>query len=323
MGTAAGRVIAGSSCHDVGAMLRRTPVAQRFAIAVLLVLSGSCTGSSDLAGSGTTELGGVTGGEASETGATGTTTAAESSTGDAVLEPFSFFVTSLRLMQELSGNPLGFGGDLRFGETGAGAGLRGADAICTAIAERSMPGSATKQWRAFLSIAADESGQPVHAIDRIGQGPWYDRLGRVLANTKAELLHDRPQAADPAIRDDLPNEDGIPNSTPDPTQPEQDNHHTITGSDTQGRLFDDMSTCLDWTSALGDPSTEGRPRMGLTFPRMGGPVTPESTNWISALPETGCAPGVNLLPSPPPGPEDVDIGNGGGYGAIYCFALSP
>ncbi|MBK7825619.1 MAG: hypothetical protein IPO88_24850 [Nannocystis sp.] len=226
-------------------------------------------------------------------------------------------------MKALSGSPLGFGGDLRFGEEGPGAGLRGADKICAAVAEMSMPGSASKQWRAFLSVASDADGKPVNAIDRIGEGPWYDRLGRLLAANRADLLHDRPEGADPAIQNDLPNEDGVPNMQPEPTLPEEDNHHAMTGSDPQGLLFDANATCLDWTSAKGDRATEGRPRVGLTFPRQGGPVTSMSTNWISALIESGCAPGVTLMPTPPPGPDVVDVGSGGGYGGIYCFALSP
>ncbi len=185
-----------------------------------------------------------------------------------------------------------------------------------------MPGSAAKQWRAFLSAAAGEDGAPVHAIDRIGEGPWYDRLGRVVAQQKADLLHDRPLGADPAIVDDLPNESGIPNKQPDPNLPEEDNHHALTGSDAQGRLFGANATCLDWTSALGDRDLEGRPRIGLTFPRMGG-MDSMSRNWISALIEAGCAPGVTLVPTPPPGPDVVDVGSGGGYGQIYCFALTP
>src|SRR5688500_15900743 len=95
-------------------------------------------------------------------------------------EHFSFFVTSLRAMQELSGNEDGFGGDLRFGETGEGAGLRGADKICAATAERSMPGNG-KTWRAFLSTTGGEGGEQVDAIDRVGDGPWYDRIGRLVA----------------------------------------------------------------------------------------------------------------------------------------------
>ena len=290
-------------------------------------------------GAGTEGVGGSTGAEttgAETTGATGGTdpgssggassgeeiTSGGSSSGGPALEKISFFVTSLKAMQALSGNQLGFGGDLRFGETGPGAGLRGADKICATIAEMSMPGSAAKQWRAFLSAAAGEDGAPVHAIDRIGEGPWYDRLGRLVAQQKADLLHDRPLGADPAIVDDLPNESGIPNKQPDPNLPEEDNHHALTGSDAQGRLFGANATCLDWTSALGDRDLEGRPRIGLTFPRMGG-MDSMSRNWISALIEAGCAPGVTLVPTPPPGPDVVDVGSGGGYGQIYCFALTP
>ena len=253
----------------------------------------------------------------------GANSSSDSSSGAPELEKFSFFLTSLKAMKALSGSPLGFGGDLRFGEEGPGAGLRGADKICAAVAEMSMPGSASKQWRAFLSVASDADGKPVNAIDRIGEGPWYDRLGRLLAANKADLLHDRPEGADPAIQNDLPNEDGVPNMQPEPTLPEEDNHHALTGSDPQGLLFDKTATCLDWTSAKGDRATEGRPRVGLTFPRQGGPVTSMSTNWISALIESGCAPGVTLMPTPPPGPDVVDVGSGGGYGGIYCFALSP
>ncbi len=251
------------------------------------------------------------------------TSSGGSDSGGVALEKFSFFVTSLKAMQTLSGSPLGFGGDLRFGEQGPGAGLRGADKICAAVAEMSMPGSAAKQWRAFLSVASDAEGQPVNAIDRIGDGPWYDRLGRLLAQTRADLLHDRPAGADPVIVNDLPNENGIPNKRPEPSLPEEDNHHTLTGSDPQGLLFDAMATCRDWTAAAGDLATEGRPRVGLTFPREGGMMTSMSMNWISALIESGCAPGVTLMPTPPPGPDIVDVGSGGGYGAIYCFALSP
>jgi len=281
--------------------------------AVFLIATGCGGGDFDLTTSGASASSSSSSSSSGEGGAGGGSS----------FEKFSFFVTSLEAMQQLSKNPLGFGGDLRFGETGVGAGLRGADKICAAVAERSMPGSSAKQWRAFLSVTAGDNGQQVNAIDRIGDGPWFDRLGRLVANTKADLLHDRPVGADPAIKDDLPNENGIPNKQPDPTKPEEDNHHTCTGSTTMGTLFDAKSTCLDWTSAKGEPATEGRPRMGLTFPRLGGPVSSSSSNWMSALPETGCAPGVNLKPSPPPGPEDVDIGNGGGYGAIYCFALTP
>ncbi len=158
------------------------------------------------------------------------------------LERFSFFVTSQAAMVELSGHEYGFGGDLRYGETGPGAGLRGADKICNEIAERSMPGSSVKQWRAFLSVKADENGNTVHAIDRIGEGPWYDRVGRLVANTKADLVTSwhRIPTCDPTIVDDLPNEWGVPNHQPDPNLPPVENHHTLTGSTRFGRLYPDL-----------------------------------------------------------------------------------
>ncbi len=239
------------------------------------------------------------------------------STGGIPAEPFSFFVTSLRAMQELSGSQDGFGGDLSFGEVGPGAGLRGADAICAAIAEQSMPGAAAKQWRAFLSVSADENGQPVNAIDRVGEGPWYDRIGRVVAMTKADLQNVRPQGGDPAIVDDLPNEDGVPNHQPDATQPEVDNHDTLTGSDMQGNFMGIQVTCSDWTSSVGEEGV--RPRVGHSWPR-----SPDmGRHWISEHEAGGCAPGVNIMGMGGPEPGDFTVGAGGGYGGIYCFALYP
>jgi hypothetical protein len=275
------------------------------------------------------------------------------------LERFSFFVTSLRAMQELSGSEAGFGGDLRYGETGPGAGLRGADKICSEIAERSMPGSGAKGWRAFLSATAGEDGNPVHAIDRVGDGPWYDRVGRIVAQSRADLPFTRPRGAAPEIIDDLPNEDGIPNHAPDPTVGPVDNHDFLTGSDESGRLYSDTATCLDWTNSVGDSELSGRPRVGHSWPRNFGDFggfenlfgdggfpfgdfpfpgfgdggsgffdgldleSFDGAHWISSLDEAGCAPGVNLIEMGPPNLNNPTVGSGGGYGGIYCFALSP
>jgi hypothetical protein len=254
------------------------------------------------------------------------------------LEPFSFFVASQRVLVELAENQNGFGGDLRFGETGEGAGLRGADKICTTIAEMSMPGSGTKQWRAFLSATAGAAGGgPVHAIDRVGEGPWYDRLGRLVSTTKSELAQVRPAGANAAIENDLPNEDGVPNHNPDASG-QVDNHHVLTGSNDSGQLYadDPHVTCNDWTKS--EPDTEDAPRVGLSWPRggrggsrpntgggsQGGdqPPRPENAHWISALDESGCAAGISL-DTIAPDPNNPTVGSGGGYGAIYCFALMP
>jgi len=241
------------------------------------------------------------------------------------LPHFSFFVTSLRALQELSGSDQGFGGDLRFGETGPGAGLRGADKLCATIAERSMPGAGAKPWKAFLSATADENGAQVNAIDRIGNGPWYDRLGRVLAPTKADLLGIRPANGDPAIMNDFPNEDGVPNHQPDTTMAEVDNHDMLTGSDLQGHLEAANRTCLDWTANAGNKTLEGQPRVGHSWPRLGGPGGGGGNinSWMSSLIESGCAPGVSLIEMGPPNPNSNTVGSGGGYGGFYCFALVP
>ncbi len=280
------------------------------------------TGGSGTGGSGTG--GNATGGA----GTSGSGAGGSSTSSTAPAEHFSFFVTSLVAIQELSGSQAGFGGDLRFGETGPGAGLRGADKICATIADKSMPGAGQKVWRAFLSAKADENGNQVNAIDRVGEGPWYDRLGRVFALTKADLLTERPTNIDPAIKDDFPNEDGVPNHAPDPGQGQVDNHDTLTGTDENGQLYGPSYTCLDWTANAGDKAAEGQPRVGHSWPRYGGPggggpgdVHP--ANWMSALNESGCAPGVSIVEMGPPDPNSNTVGSGGGYGGIYCFALTP
>jgi hypothetical protein len=225
-------------------------------------------------------------------------------------------------MRRLSGSAQGFGGDLRFGQAD---GLAGADEICRQIAEGSLPGSGSKVWRAFLSVTKDASGKPVNAIDRVGQGPWYDRLGRTVALTKANLAQTRPLGADAAIINDLPNEDGVPNHAPDGKT--VDNHDILTGSNATGQLISSnwSQTCHDWTSKVG---SDGKPRVGHSWPRgglsfPGGGGMGSGENWMSALDEAGCAPGVSLIEMGPPNPNNPTVGSGGGYGGIYCFALSP
>jgi hypothetical protein len=291
-------------------------------------------------------------------------------------EHFSFFMTSYAAIQRLSGTPNGFGGDLRYGEAD---GLKGADKICAEIAETSLSGSSAKGWRAFLSVTQGPDGSPVHAIDRVGEGPWYDRLGRVLALTRADLLNTRPLGADPAIMNDFPNEDGVPNHAPDGTM-QVDNHDVLTGTDTKGQLADPdwKFTCHDWTSTVG---SDGTPRVGHSwvragggfgmlgtggndagFPRgpgggrgfgaggFGGPpgaggaggagpgripggpmggLLPSAQgassfdDWMASLTEAGCAPGASLVEMGAPIASNPTVGSGGGYGAFYCFALTP
>ncbi len=305
---------------------------------------GSAAGRSGASG---TEAAGSSGasGAAGMSGAAG-------STPPVPAEHFSFFVTSWAAMQRLSKSSDGFGGDLRYGEAD---GLAGADKICTEIAETSMPGSGAKGWRAFLSVTKGPTGQPVHAIDRVGEGPWYDRRGRLVSMNKTELVKQRPGGADSTIINDLPNEDGIPNHAPDGTQ--VDNHDILTGTNNMGQLYspDWAFTCHDWVSKEG---RDGTPRVGHSWPRMGGGGRPprggaagggsgaagtggnfvppplggrggplggdfDTANWMSALTEAGCAAGASLVEMGPPNPDIPTVGSGGGYGGIYCFALKP
>ncbi len=286
--------------------------------------AGSATGGNATAGSATGGAGGASGAGTSGNGSGGSSTP--------TTEKFSFFVTSLKAMRRLSGSEDGFGGDLTFGETGDGAGLKGADKICKTIAETSMPNNG-KTWRAFLSVTRGENGSAVNAIDRIGEGPWYDRTGRLLAMTKAALINERPEGADPAIINDFPNEDGVPNHAPDVGAGEVDNHDFLTGTDEQGKLFNTNAsyTCKDWTSSVGE---DGKPRCGHSWPRAGGGGPGgggpggggfgSGAHWMSSLNEAGCAPGAFIIEMGPPGANGTkSVGDGGGYGGIYCFALTP
>ena len=223
---------------------------------------------------------------------------------------FSFFVTSLEAMRELSGSTNGFGGDLRFGEA---TGLEGADKICRTIAEKSLAGAGQKTWRAFLSASTGPDGVAVNAIERIGEGPWYDRTGRLLAENKAGLLAGYRPLAEATIKNDLPNEWGVPNHQG------VDNHDTLTGSTAQGRFSGSKAnTCNDWTSAVG---STGKPMCGHAWPR--GASTGNGAHWIADHTVPGCAPGVTLTNSGGGGGSGSTVGGAGGYGAIYCFALTP
>jgi hypothetical protein len=259
------------------------------------------------------------------------------------LKKFSFFVTSLKGLQELSGSQKGFGGDFRMGKTGQGAGLLGADSICQCLAEKSMPGAKAKIWRAFLSVSKNASGKQENAIDRIGRGPWYDRTGRLVASNLDALVHARPLDADTLIKNDLPNENGVPNHQPDPSVKAVDNHLTVTGSDSTGKLYSATATCEDWTSTT---TKNSKPRCGFSWPQAdfifggggfgkrsgffppfdtGSFQMPSSTkDWISSWSLPGCYPGYDLNANTGAGaPGDTIIGSGGGYGGFYCFGLNP
>ena len=233
---------------------------------------------------------------------------------------FSFFVTSMGAIWKLSDSVPddmsgGFGGDLR--------GIEGADSICQIIADAT--GHGHKRWRAFLSATDDGAGRPVHAIERIGQGPWHDANGRLIANNLDGLMGTRPNGDEQAI-DDLTDECGVPLSAIG------DSHDVLTGSDPQGRLrsTNPESTCNDWTSSDGRVGETPEDQLrgvsptdvycGHSFPRATDNPEDENKNglnWISDHRLRGCGKGANLLQNG--GGEGNCVGCSGGYGALYCF----
>lgn len=225
---------------------------------------------------------------------------------------FSFFVASRLSMVALSGNPLGFGGNL--------GGLECADTICALIAECVAPANG-KTWHAFLSTSE------VDAKDRIGSGPWHDVVGTKIADDLSGLIGvDRPTTADGVVNHNLPNEFGCENLTPACDDVKEDNHHTMTGSNKEG-TYVEGHTCNDWTSSDATPGTG--PAVGLAWERSllfggggGGGGGGGAVHWLNFENESGCGPGGNLDNNPPMGNNDGSVGSGGGYGAIYCFAVT-
>lgn len=300
-------------------------------------------GNTSAAGSGGATAAGTSGAGAPNTAGNAGTTGAAGAANPA-LEKFSFFLTSLASIRKVSKSDEGFGGDLTFGESGEGAGLRGADKICKAVAELGMPGAGAKDWRAFLSTTkGGPNGGPVHARSRVGKGPWYDAAGRLVAMTLENLTKgNRPVGADPAIRDDLPNEFGIPNHSADAPgctgSQCPDNHQVLTGTNCIGELYtgggmaagqneitsdctnvtppnntpDPAYTCNDWTSK----EAAGKPWCGHSWPRNG-----SGLSWMSAARDGGCAPCVKITEGG--GVSSACVGSAGGYGGFYCLEYKP
>jgi hypothetical protein len=226
---------------------------------------------------------------------------------------FNFFVISLEAIQAAGGGE-GLGGDL--------GGLAGADGLCQSAA--GAVGACDKRWVAFLSVVDGGDGSPVHAIDRIGTGPWYDVNGLLLAEAKSGLLHDRPDGDDETVvwtdnwgqewvfTDCLTTELGNCNHT------YGDSHDILTGSNNQGRLYntDPKYTCNDWTSTTNNTSCDGTrgecwPAIGHSWPARSG------QGWIYSHRAGGCQANINLRDS-----FENGVGGHGGYGAFYCFGLT-
>jgi hypothetical protein len=175
-------------------------------------------------------------------------------------------------------------------------GLEGADQHCRQLAQAAGAGNRT--WRAYLSATAAGGAAAVNARDRIGQGPWRNAKGAVVAKsvedlhgpesnlTKQTALTEKGETVNG--RGDTPNV-----------------HDILTGSQPDGRAFpagDKDTTCGNWTrSGEGSAVVGHHDRMGLRD-------DDASKSWNSSHGTRGC--GLDALRTT------------GGAGLLYCFAAN-
>jgi hypothetical protein len=187
----------------------------------------------------------------------------------------SFFVTSV--------NP-GRGADL--------GGLEGADRYCQALA--SAVGAGGRTWRAYLSTGAAGGKPAVNARDRIGNGPWVNAKGVVIAKNVEELHGANNLNKQTALTE----KGGTVNGRGD----DPNDHDILTGTQPDGRAFagDKDMTCSNWTGG-----GEGSAMVGH-HDRMGIGTDEAARSWNSSHATRGCS--LELLRTT------------GGAGLFYCFA---
>ena len=194
--------------------------------------------------------------------------------------------------------------NMTFFVTGAGpgkgadlGGIEGADQYCKTLAERH--GAGTKTWRAYLSTQ-EAGGKPaVNARDRIGNGPWQNFKGQVVATSLDDLHSDNNKlSAENSVSErgfTIPGVGFAPNR-----------HDVLTGSTKEGRAFPagEDRTCKNWTS-----STQGAAMVGH-IDRKGLRDDAPSRSWNESHPSRG----------PEGGCSQSDLRGTGGDGLFYCFA---
>jgi hypothetical protein len=197
--------------------------------------------------------------------------------------PLGFFVTS---------TGLGKGADL--------GGLAGADAHCQKLATE--VGAGNRVWHAYLSTQAEGDKPAVNARDRIGNGPWANAKGAIVANDLAHLHGDTVelgQLGNNVHRTTTLTEKGDQIKGVGETT---NQHDIITGTKPDGRAYTDSSdhTCKNFTS-----STEGTVQVGHSD-RTNRGATGGNVSWNSTHASRGCSQ-ENLVST-------------GGAGYFYCFA---
>lgn len=189
----------------------------------------------------------------------------------------TFFVTSE--------NP-GKGADL--------GGLAGADAYCQVLATNA--GAGNKTWHAYLSTTATNSTDSINARDRIGNGPWKNFQGTIIANNIKELHENNNITKQTALTE----KGQIVNGRGDTPNL----HDILTGSGPDGRMItgDSDTTCGNWTK-----SNEGSAMLGHSD-RVGTSDTAEARSWNSSHLSRGC--------------DLKSLASTGSGGLFYCFAIT-
>ena len=178
-------------------------------------------------------------------------------------------------------------------------GLEGADRQCQTLAQGAGAGS--KTWRAYLSTQATGGAQAVNARDRIGNGPWQNFKGEVIAQNVDDLHSaNNKLGAQGSLTERGTIVAGV-GWTPN-------YHDVLTGSQPDGRAFapGEDRTCGNWTS-----SAQGAAMVGH-IDRKGLRDDDASKSWNSSHPSRG----------PGGGCSQTDLRGTGGNGLFYCFAAN-
>lgn len=178
-------------------------------------------------------------------------------------------------------------------------GIEGADKHCATLA--TAAGITGKTWRAYLSTQAEGGKAAVNAKDRIGNGPWTNAKGVVVAKSVADLH----SASNNMSKGTALTEkgEGITGRGDTPNR-----HDVLTGSQPDGTAFaaGEDRTCKNWTS-----STQGSAMVGH-HDRVGLRDDEPSKSWNTAHPSRG----------PDGGCSQNDLKSTGGDGLFYCFAAN-
>jgi hypothetical protein len=261
--------------------------------------TGGASGSGGAGSGGSVGTGGATAGTGGATAGTGGVTAGSGGTiagsggasidapadvpaadapsgGDVSPTSMSMFITSDKSM------------------TGNLGGLTGADKRCQDLAVAAGQGS--KTWHAYVSVEMGPAGTPINAKDRIGNGPWYNAKGTMVAMNVADL---HTKNGDYMVFVD---EKGQPIPGHWTGSPPTVEHDILTGSNRDGTVMAG-NTCKSWTSA----ATTDKAFVGHTDGLgPGGSTAAMYRPWNSSHANMDCS---NTVPL-------------GGAGRIACFAVN-